>query len=45
MCEPEQGQILREDEDKGGEIDKNQESHIFKSDNLFMNAGFADTKN
>jgi hypothetical protein len=45
ICEPEQGQILGEDEDESEGIDEIQESHIFKSDKLFMNAGFAGVKN
>jgi hypothetical protein len=45
ICEPEQGQILGEDEGESEGIDEIQESHIFKSDKLFMNAGFAGVKN
>lgn len=45
ICEPEQGQILGEDEGGSEGIDEIQESHIFKSDKLFMNAGFAGVKN
>ena len=45
ICEPEQGQILGEDESESEGIEEIQESHIFKSDKLFMNAGFAGVKN
>jgi hypothetical protein len=45
ICEPEHGQILGEDEGENEGIDEIQESHIFKSDKLFMNAGFAGVKN
>jgi hypothetical protein len=45
ICEPEHGQILGEDEGESEGIDEIQESHIFKSDKLFMNAGFAGVKN
>ena len=44
ICEPKQGNILGGDEDEGEGIDEIRESHIF-SDNLFMNVGFAGTKN
>jgi hypothetical protein len=45
ICEPEHGQILGEDEGESEGIDEIQESHIFKSDKLFMNAEFAGVKN
>jgi hypothetical protein len=44
ICEPEQGPIFGDEGESEG-IDEIQESHIFKSDKLFMNAGFAGVKN
>ena len=39
ICEPEQGQILGEDEDEGEGTDEIQKNHFFKSDILCMSAG------